>query len=49
LGEAELGLRLIQRKFHKQKGWTGLLKKQFYPEPRLALGKWLAPIDAPRR
>ena len=39
LGEAELGLRLIQRKLHKQKR---LLKKQFYPEPRLALGEWLA-------
>ena len=34
--------RLIQRKFHKQKRWTRLLKKQFYPEPRMALGEWLA-------
>jgi thiamine-monophosphate kinase len=42
LGEAELGLRLIQRKLDKQKRWTKLLKKHFYPEPRLALGKWLA-------
>ena len=42
LGEAELGLRLIQRKLHKQKRWTGLLKKHFRPEPRLALGEWLA-------
>ena len=42
LGEAELGLRLIQRKLHKQKRWTKLLKKHFYPEPRLALGEWLA-------
>jgi thiamine-monophosphate kinase len=42
LGEAELGLRLIQRKLHRQKRWTRLLKKQFYPEPRLALGEWLA-------
>jgi thiamine-monophosphate kinase len=41
LGEAELGLRLIQRKMHKKKRWLGLLKKQFYPEPRLALGEWL--------
>jgi thiamine-monophosphate kinase len=41
LGEAELGLRLIQRKLHKQKRWTKLLKKHFYPEPRLALGEWL--------
>jgi len=42
LGEAELGLRLIQRKLYKQKRWTKLLKKHCYPEPRLALGEWLA-------
>ena len=42
LGEAELGLRLIERKLHKHKRWAGLLKKHFYPEPRLALGEWLA-------
>jgi thiamine-monophosphate kinase len=42
LGEAELGLRLVQRKLYKQKRWTRLLKKQYYPEPRLALGEWLA-------
>jgi thiamine-monophosphate kinase len=42
LGEAELGLRLIQRKWHGNKRWTKLLKKHFYPEPRLALGEWLA-------
>ena len=42
LGEAELGLRLILRKLHKRKRWTRLLKKQFYPEPRLALGQWLS-------
>src|ERR1700688_2021993 len=42
LGEAELGMRLIQRKLHKQKRWTKVLKKHFYPEPRLALGEWLA-------
>jgi thiamine-monophosphate kinase len=41
LGEAELGLRLIQRKLHKQKRWTRLLKKHLYPEPRLAMGEWL--------
>jgi thiamine-monophosphate kinase len=41
LGVAELGLRLIQRKMHRKKRWLGLLKKQFYPEPRLALGEWL--------
>jgi thiamine-monophosphate kinase len=42
LGEAELGLQLIQRKFHRQKLWARLLRKHFYPEPRLALGQWLA-------
>jgi thiamine-monophosphate kinase len=42
LGEAELGLQLIQRKLHKHQRWTRLLKKHFYPEPRLALGEWLA-------
>jgi thiamine-monophosphate kinase len=42
LGEAELGWRLIQRKLHKRKRWAGLLKKHFYPEPRLALGEWLS-------
>ena len=42
LGEAEVGLRLIQAKLHKRKRWTKLLKKHFYPEPRLALGEWLA-------
>ena len=42
LGEAELGLRLIQRKLQKRKRWTKLLKKHFYPDPRLALGEWLA-------
>jgi thiamine-monophosphate kinase len=42
LGEAELGLQLIQKKLHMHKGWAGLLKKHFYPEPRLALGEWLS-------
>jgi thiamine-monophosphate kinase len=42
LGEAELGLRLIQRKLHKRQRWIRLLNKHFYPEPRLALGEWLA-------
>ena len=42
LGEAELGLRLIQRKLFTQKRWTRFTKKHFLPEPRLALGEWLA-------
>jgi thiamine-monophosphate kinase len=42
LGEAELGLRLVLKKLHRQKRWARLLKKHYYPEPRLALGEWLA-------
>lgn len=42
LGQAELGLRLIRRRLHRRKRWADILKKQFYPEPRLALGEWLA-------
>ena len=42
LGEAELGWRIIQRKLHRQKRWAKLLKKHFYPQPRLELGEWLA-------
>jgi thiamine-monophosphate kinase len=41
LGEAELGLRLVQKRLHKRKQWKKLTKKHFYPEPRLALGRWL--------
>jgi thiamine-monophosphate kinase len=64
LGEAELGLRLLLREWHKfpagSKFWRAsskartrwgahprkklksLVQKHFYPEPRLALGEWLA-------
>jgi thiamine-monophosphate kinase len=42
LGEAELGLRLVQQGLHKKKHWKNLARKHFYPEPRLALGEWLA-------
>ncbi len=42
LGEAELGLRLVLRGLHKRRRWAKLAKKHFYPEPRLALGEWLA-------
>jgi len=42
LGEAELGLRLIQKKSHRRGPWRTLLKKHLYPEPRLKLGEWLA-------
>ncbi len=42
LGEAELGWQLVRRKLHRRKSCAALLKKHFYPEPRLTLGKWLA-------
>jgi thiamine-monophosphate kinase len=42
LGEAELGLRLVLKRWHKRRPWERLLKKHYYPEPRLALGQWLA-------
>ncbi len=42
LGEAELGLRLVQRGLHKDRRWKQLVGKHFSPEPRLALGQWLA-------
>ena len=42
LGEAELGLRLVQRRLHTRGRWTKLVEKHFYPEPRLALGQWLS-------
>jgi thiamine-monophosphate kinase len=42
LGEAEMGLQLLQRGLRKRKKWKKLLQKHLYPEPRLALGEWLA-------
>lgn len=42
LGEAELGLELIQKGLHRRKRWAQLLKKHYWPEPRLPLGQWLA-------
>jgi thiamine-monophosphate kinase len=43
LGEAELGLRLLRKSkriaFRKKQG---PLEKHLYPQPRLALGRWLA-------
>jgi thiamine-monophosphate kinase len=42
LGEAELGLRILR----KTRGFTNkinpLIRKHLYPEPRLALGRWLS-------
>jgi thiamine-monophosphate kinase len=42
LGEAELGLQLLRRSKGRADQKDPLLKKHLYPEPRLALGHWLA-------
>jgi thiamine-monophosphate kinase len=42
LGEAELGLRTLKRSRRLVHPKTPLTKKHLYPEPRLALGQWLA-------
>jgi len=42
LGEAELGLRLIRRSKRRLDSHDPLLRKHLYPEPRLALGRWLS-------
>lgn len=42
LGEAELGLRLLRKMKQNAVGTNSLLRKHFYPEPRLGLGHWLS-------
>jgi thiamine-monophosphate kinase len=42
LGEAELGLQVLRRGKDHTAANSLLLKKHLYPEPRLALGQWLA-------
>jgi thiamine-monophosphate kinase len=42
LGEAELGLRRIRGNKQPANRRDPLLRKHLYPEPRLALGRWLA-------
>jgi thiamine-monophosphate kinase len=42
LGEAELGLRLIRKSKGRPNSCDPVLRKHLYPEPRLALGRWLA-------
>lgn len=44
LGEAELGLRLVQTGLYGKKQWKKFLNKHFYPEPRLALGQRLVEL-----
>jgi thiamine-monophosphate kinase len=41
LGEAELGLQLVRRSNGIASGKVSLTRKHLYPEPRLALGRWL--------
>jgi thiamine-monophosphate kinase len=41
LGEAELGLRRLRR-LHRVKRKDSTFHKHLYPEPRLALGRWLS-------
>jgi thiamine-monophosphate kinase len=42
LGEAELGLRLIRKGQKRANSRDPVLRKHLYPEPRLALGRWLS-------
>jgi thiamine-monophosphate kinase len=42
LGEADLGLRKIRKGKQLANGRDPILRKHLYPEPRLALGRWLA-------
>jgi thiamine-monophosphate kinase len=42
MGEAELGLRELRRVRGMAKPTSAALRKHLYPEPRLALGEWLA-------
>jgi thiamine-monophosphate kinase len=42
LGEAERGLRHLRKMRGAVKSSDPLLRKHFYPEPRVALGQWLA-------
>ncbi|MFI5095134.1 MAG: thiamine-phosphate kinase [Candidatus Acidiferrales bacterium] len=42
LGEAELGLELIRGSEGRVNSRDPVLKKHLYPEPRLALGRWLS-------
>ncbi len=47
LGEAELGLRILQQSKGAPSNKSPLTKKHLYPEPRLALGQWLAKRGLP--
>jgi thiamine-monophosphate kinase len=47
LGEAELGLRLVQQSQGAASKKNRLTRKHLYPEPRLALGQWLVKKGLP--
>lgn len=42
LGKARLGLELIRRNFWRRKSLTRILRAHYFPQPRIALGQWLA-------
>jgi thiamine-monophosphate kinase len=42
LGEAELGLRILKQSRKLSKARNPLTRRHLYPEPRVALGQWLA-------
>src|SRR4029077_8224865 len=42
LGEAELGLQLLRKQRGKVNPRNRAMRKHLYPEPRVALGRWLA-------
>ena len=42
LGEADIGLQLFRKSKRRTSKSNPFLRKHLYPEPRLALGKWLA-------
>jgi len=42
LGEAEHGLRLLRKSRGRVNPKNAAMRKHFYPEPRMALGRWLA-------
>jgi len=42
LGEAELGLQMVRNRKGMRSTKNALTRKHLYPEPRLALGQWLA-------
>ena len=42
LGEAELGLQLLRKQRGKVNPRNAAMRKHLYPEPRVALGRWLA-------